>query len=611
MRDDVKTIRIKNQKSTGGCWAFATLSALETNLMCTQNEVRDFSERHLVYSTLRNFKNGQINEDGYNKGIPGGSSLLAFSYMTSGRGPINESDMPFEDNENLIDLSEIQGKTVQKKLENWIAFPKILKQRQSDGTLKYYNYTGSVLDYDNQVIPLRNNIKRHILNYGAVTAATYSGNTFDGESQQYYYRNWTDPKDGKIYPAYYNFDEKLEDHEVTLIGWDDNFAKENFYTPDNVGKRPIHDGAYLAMNSWGKVDGALEEGLYYISYDDPLVEYSNYGVISADNIDYDHIYQYDPLGPSVFEIFKANELYGTNIFEKKSNREEKLREISIAVNVNEKCDVYLNEYGKKSKLLKSGVDLRTGYTTIKFDEPVSIKSDIFAVIVRYYNPNNEGKVSIGLESSDSVTTYDVPVYETNDASTKNTTNNDYYKYATSNYGESKIGIVKDGNIDWDDLKDVSDVYSDFPENANLCIKAFTEEYIPNEITSQVYTIKENAIYIAENTDYTTFLNNLNEIGITLLDKSGNKLENTDRVVTGMKVTPNEKNYYDVIIKGDANEDGKIDIGDTVAMKLDIVGEIALTGNGRKAADVDLDGYPSKAIDLARLVDYQIGIIDEL
>ena len=54
MRNDIN-VRVKNQGTTGDCWAFSSLSALETHLLKVEKEVWDFSERHMNYSTSNEF----------------------------------------------------------------------------------------------------------------------------------------------------------------------------------------------------------------------------------------------------------------------------------------------------------------------------------------------------------------------------------------------------------------------------------------------------------------------------------------------------------------------------------------------------------------------------
>ena len=84
--------------------------------------------------------------------------------------------------------------------------------------------------------------------------------------------------------AAYYFDEpglatsQLRGHAVAIVGWDDNFSRENFgseYTEtDNEGvetvfenHRPAHDGAWLCKNSWGESFSNLG-GYFWISYED-------------------------------------------------------------------------------------------------------------------------------------------------------------------------------------------------------------------------------------------------------------------------------------------------------------------------------------------------------
>lgn len=80
---------------------------------------------------------------------------------------------------------------------------------------------------------------------------------------------------------YWNGDYELLDldflayHAVTIIGWDDNYAVENF----NSECRPSSKGAYIALNSWGSYWG--ENGIFYISYEDVLVESQMSGIIQA------------------------------------------------------------------------------------------------------------------------------------------------------------------------------------------------------------------------------------------------------------------------------------------------------------------------------------------
>lgn len=136
------------------------------------------------------------------------------------------------------------------------------------------------------------------------------------------------------------------------------------------------------------------------------------------------------------------------------------------------------------------------------------------------------------------------------------------------------------------------------------------------IESDIYDInKENNLIleISANTDITKFLSNIrtNSSELTFLDKDGNivanirtnttsKPSNTSSsntisddsrlVKTGMKLRVGNAYEFALVVKGDADGDGKISINDLSLMKLHYVErtEYNLTGLYFKAADVDRD-----------------------
>ena len=52
-------------------------------------------------------------------------------------------------------------------------------------------------------------------------------------------------------------------HDIRLVGWDDNFSKSNFMP----GYQPPSDGAWLVRNSWG-YNGYGQNGYFWLSYED-------------------------------------------------------------------------------------------------------------------------------------------------------------------------------------------------------------------------------------------------------------------------------------------------------------------------------------------------------
>jgi len=306
---DYFTIETKNQRRTGNCWAFSANTSVET-ILKRQGETLDFSERHLDYDTSLNFTDG-TNEIGLNrKPTDAGRTTTAFTYYSRGSGPILEEDMPFENNENTISLAELPINSATKKIDNMIYFPNVYKKVEN-GELICFDSNDNI--YTNEeVIQIRNQIKEHIMNHGAVSI------NIAHEKVQVY---------GGMITSNQKYGD-LVDHAVTIIGWDDNFSKDNF------SNKPKNNGAYIVLNSWGNEWG--QNGVYYISYEDPYVEAMARGVSDVSNIEYDNLYQYD-----ISEIYGSYRIkYGANVF--MSKEDETLTEIMINVPADQTCNVYVN-----------------------------------------------------------------------------------------------------------------------------------------------------------------------------------------------------------------------------------------------------------------------------
>ena len=554
LRDDVTTIRVKDQGSSKSCWTFSTLSVLETNLQKTKGEFSDFSERHMNYATSKTFLNGEINPWGYEREIQdGGNPMIALSYITRGSGPVLESDMEFTEDESQIDISEIQNKNVVKKINDYVVFPSIYKYKMQDGTINYTDgmENGTVYTED-EVLEIRNRIKEHIVQYGGVTAMTVSGSIYE----EYYNYNME-------YPAYYSDNSMLEaNHQVTIIGWDDNYPVSNF----SPYHRPKNPGAYLVLNSYG-TDGKFETGCYYISYEDFMVVASVVGIIDTTDIDYDNIYQHDPLGiASNIKISGESQLYGANVFERNNPQtNEVINEISISSQVDIDCEIYVNNKNENlnsNELIKVNngiINLKSGYNTIKFDNPIELTGDKFAVAIKYIANGNDALIGIEAPSTSK-----------------------YWDTAVSSEGQTYIG----NNLDnWVDLSQ-TDV-----KNANICVKVFTRE-IDNGIISDVYEINNEENTISNISPYTYI--QLFEVSVEtnaqmkVLDSHNNEILDEQYIATGMKLILNDEKEYDLSVKGDLNGDGEITATDLSKIKQHLIDLRILDGVYLKSSNVDGD-----------------------
>lgn len=414
---------IRNQMNTSTCWAFASLGMLESTLALdnyNNNEevvVYDFSERHMQYGITRVFKNGEINERGFNKTIEeGGNYQFSLPYLLSGFGPIKELDMPFEDNTNVIELSQIQNKETVAYIKDTFTFP---------------TYTGS------NKAEMMQLMKEHIKKHGGIEAgihgASLLGDSYNIETGAMFVN------DSTKYPY---------DHDVVIVGWDDSYSKENF----NEAMRPENDGAWIIKNSWGtKLEHTLEEmketiwtaivqsntqtewksaeeipddtakemfkgigytiegdkavlnvgkdGFMYLSYEDANVYNTLMGIESATDEMYDYLYLYDYLGAMGILQLATQKVVVANVFDKQSDATEFLTEVALEVLETTTCKVYVNPNNdSKAKSDFVQVELKAGKTetidaghhTLEFLNPIELKGDKFVIAIELSGTKTSG-----------------------------------------------------------------------------------------------------------------------------------------------------------------------------------------------------------------------------
>lgn len=222
LRDVIpENVVVRNQGGENSCWAFTTLACLETNLALKNKragkeaKVYDFSEQYMVSSSFyNNYLNGLTNNRGLNfKPYEGGNfETRAIGNITNGYGVVNEEDYPYLNTEAPVDLNGLKNKKIVADVLDTITFsnPKNNDER----------------------ISLIKKIKEHIVENGGVYTAikapdigNFKFNPFNG--------------------ALYHNNEEYPNHAVTIIGWDDNYSKDNFVS------KPERDGAWIVKNSYG------------------------------------------------------------------------------------------------------------------------------------------------------------------------------------------------------------------------------------------------------------------------------------------------------------------------------------------------------------------------
>lgn len=458
---------VKDQQASGNCWAFAALASLETCVLKASNKTFNFSVENMknlieMYSAYG--WQMETNNGGYN-GMPMG-------YLASWLGPVNATLDPFDDMGTLSPLldSEIHVQNIY-----------VLPARTS--------YT------DNDAI------KEAILKYGGLYASYYhSANYLNSRTNAYY-----DPYTGG------------GNHAITVVGWDDNYSRSNFYNS------PAGNGAFIVKNSWGPSWG--DKGYFYISYYDRVLFAVNkdnqaFTYILNDTVRYTKNYQYDVAGMTDYLVTGKKTIWYQNIYNATGN--EAIAAVSTFFNttVDYEISVYVNNV---LQLTQNGKHEGSGYYTIPLKEyvPVAV-GDIFKIVVKLTNPQKGYAV--------------VPVSE------QVSTTRCYYAPGVSYFSH-------DGEK-WTDLYDFTFSGYDHSYSSQVaCLKAFT---------------------VADKQNTTVTLNNLtpkvqefSEIIATVIDANG-KLAKIGSVIFNINGT----NYTASVVNGSAK----------ISVYFDEVGDYIISAN---------------------------------
>ena len=382
LRDHNKVSEIRDQGPNGSCWTFACYSSLESTLR--PGEILDFSEKHMR------------NTHGFDWGPEkGGNRFISTAYLARWSGPILEEEDPYSPYDFVSPKNLVRAKDIKE----------VMYLPDMD------------VDFDEGM----NAIKDAIMNYGAVQTAMYASDRYLNKAE------W----------AHYCPRRVNGNHAVAIIGWDDNYPKENFR------QTPPKNGAWLIRNSWGKGMGI--DGYYWASYYDTVVGTNNAVYFAKDKGESDYIYQYDPYGMTRTVGYNGKG-YGANIFGPVKEKQYVNGAGFYVPAANTDYKVYVVKDYKGLDSLKndrvevaSGTVEYPGYTTVTFDKQEVQKDSKFAVVVYYTT----------LE-----TYYPIPI-EARERKYASRVNAYPGQSFTSSDGES-----------WRDLT----VYN---SSANVCIKGFT------------------------------------------------------------------------------------------------------------------------------------------
>ena len=398
---------VRNQNPFSNCWTYAAMAATESNLigkrLASSSDI-DLSEWYLtyfVYNDESSLKPGFTNSSDEAYYDAGGSPWLAVALLSRGTGSV----------------SGLKVATPIRSADVYV--PNVMEREWKLKNALYLNIGIQ------KAAERRQLVKETIMAYGVVLARFY----------------WDDDAFNKDNFAYYlRSDFSTVNHDVTIVGWDDDYPKENF----NDGNRPKENGAWLVRNSWGARWG--DEGYFHVSYEEgTLCNVVVFDTVSAS--DDEKIYQYDPLGlVGFFGERGKNEVYFANIFT--AGAYESVNSVAFYTTApDQPCEIKIYTGCDGSPV--SGKLARTasvtvkapGYNTVELDAPVKVvKGEKFSVVVK---------------TSSDLTDFLVPgEYALSKHSEK----------ASSERGQSWVSA--DGGVTFEDVSDPN------TDAMNVCLKAF-------------------------------------------------------------------------------------------------------------------------------------------
>ncbi len=392
------------------CWAYACMGAVESDILKHHSDMSpddiDLSEKHLAYYNLHkatgslggyidNDYRELVNKDDeagawvfdYDTGYiaSGGVTDYCISLLTAWKGPVEENGT--DAFKSIYGASYLFSDNADLPSDAFKSSYHVQAVNQIPG-----NYGNNTL------------IKQMIMEHGAASVGICADSKF--------FKNHS----STMYSAFDGEPVKTADHEVLIIGWDDEYSASNFKIT------PKGDGAWICKNSWGP--GTGDGGCFYLSYYDETTAISNaagYDVAApGDDNWYDNNYQVagyftnlvstlDDALNNVRALTESSNPYGV-MYEAAGN--ETLKAIgfmSLDLYQQYELEVYLNPDEEDGKVAFTTDDepavsrkissISGGYHTFELDKEIDLsKGDKFFILIK---PVTEGRL-VYEESEDMV-----------------------------------------------------------------------------------------------------------------------------------------------------------------------------------------------------------------
>ena len=360
----------RDQKETGLCASYALINACESNLLVNGYESvddLDLSEAHMYYYSFSSEDSRDSGADGNYTDMSGdflgygGYTVCLVNQLANGAGPVDESVVEFDPAKQDESLARLNAAHENGDMQKYMG-EYLLTEADCLG-----NFTKEPVY---EVYSVKK-MKRSIFEKGAasigVTTMGYLGNSDDGVT--YFENIFTDDS---LY--------KWIGHAVSIVGWDDNFSRENFKF-----MKPENDGAWLIKDSCKNKYG---EYYYWLSYEQMFACFTTVDLSPRD--EYGDILFYDStmmcrsiksegeatVTANVFTVDKACSLKAVGV-------QTSAQEQPVIIEIYRNPDEYAPQSGRLAAKLETTID-RPGYHVVDLEKNVRLKAgDSFSILIRY------------------------------------------------------------------------------------------------------------------------------------------------------------------------------------------------------------------------------------
>ena len=398
LRDYGLVTPVRRQKY-GTCWAYAAVAALESNALVKGFGTYDLSERYLAWCAKHVIETNDSNING--EGVTtdreewcsnGSSDAVTYTIM-NGYGLGLESDYPYTDMLQDIRSDELGREVLRCKSVTTVG--------RTDLSV----------------------VKKAIIKNGAAVISipwTNDSKVFNSRKKSVYMSKEFNDKN-KV----------RQGHAIAIIGWDDNYSKDNF------GTTPPGDGAWICKDS----GGCSYLYISYYTYLRPEYDRLVYSFEVAPIESYDNSYKYDG-GIGLTEVKSTTDI----AISFKADDNETLTGVAVklegktqaTIKVYKNTDSVANINESNCIHTQTANITEDGYQTLEFTKGVNISAnDNIFITVHFSNP-----VVYYIDS--------------------NWFRNDMTNHYSANLNET---FIKKDNGNWEDLVNYN--------NASACIKVLS------------------------------------------------------------------------------------------------------------------------------------------